>query len=205
MELIEQRFRKEVLGQDLNLDHVMVDIETLGDRSNSVILSIGAVEFDMEKAQLAEDGGWGEKFYEIINIQSCLDAGLKVTGGTISWWMSQSEKAKKEAFKGKTSIEDTLIKFAKFISRKKYYVWSNGLRFDISLLEDAYRTLNMIVPWDFHYEKDVRTLAGFFPEIKQKHIKMAYKIGVPHTPISDCLTQIGYCSEIWNKLNLDTK
>jgi len=183
--------------QDFN--HVMLDIETLGDKSNSVILSIGAIEFDIES------GDYGEQFYEIINIQSCLDAGLQVTGSTITWWMNKSDEAKRETFKGKDNLTDVLVKFAKFISKKNYYLWSNGVRFDISLLEDAYRTLNMIVPWDFHKERDVRTLAGFMPEIKTHYQRKAGFFGVAHTPITDCKIQIGYCSEIWNSLKYNFK
>ena len=40
------------------MNHVMVDIETLGTTNNSVVLSIGAVKFDHQ--------GLGEEFYAEI-------------------------------------------------------------------------------------------------------------------------------------------
>lgn len=37
---------------EMNKQHVMVDLETLGNNSSSVIISIGAVAFDLDKMRL---------------------------------------------------------------------------------------------------------------------------------------------------------
>lgn len=49
------------------MNHVMLDIETLGNQSNSVITSLGAVEFNLET------GETGREFWQNIDVQSCLD------------------------------------------------------------------------------------------------------------------------------------
>lgn len=53
------------------------------------------------------------------------------------------------------------------------------------------------IPWDFRKERDVRTLVSFPPEIKENFPS----VGVHHNGIDDCKFQIGYCVEIWRKLN----
>ena len=49
------------------MSNIMLDIETLGTRSTSVILSIGAVEFDKTSILRA--------FHKRIDIDSCLRQG----------------------------------------------------------------------------------------------------------------------------------
>jgi DNA polymerase III epsilon subunit-like protein len=67
------------------LGHLMLDLETLGNKSNSAILSIGAVEFDLET------GETGREFYQRIDLQSCIDKGLIINGSTFYWWITQNE------------------------------------------------------------------------------------------------------------------
>ena len=173
----------------------MLDIETMGNTSNSVIVSIGAVRFDMET------GETGGTFYRIVDIDSCLDAGLKVNGSTIKWWLTKSEEARKEIVKEGIHIAQALQEFNLFIRNSIYSeIWSNGVRFDIALMEDAYIALKLPVPWDFHAERDVRTLVSFAPKIQKKHADA--RKDILHHPIDDCKTQIAYCSEIYNLLNL---
>ncbi len=169
----------------------MLDIETLGNVSNSVIVSIGAVRFDIET------GKTGEEFYTRVDIDSCLKWGLKVNGSTIKWWLTKNEEARKEVAKGGDDIKDALIGFANFVN-KDDHVWGNGVRFDTALMEDAYSTLGFPVPWDFRKELDVRTLVYFNPKIKVEHINK--NKGVSHNAIDDCNIQIAYCSEIYNTL-----
>lgn len=45
--------------------HLMVDIETMGTSSSSAILSLGAVEFDIET------GETGKYFHITIDLQTC--------------------------------------------------------------------------------------------------------------------------------------
>lgn len=69
---------------EIDMCHVMIDMETLGEVSNSVPLSIGVVQFSL-------NGRCEAIYHRGISIQSCLDAGLRVTGGTVEWWMNQKD------------------------------------------------------------------------------------------------------------------
>jgi len=67
---------------------VMLDLETMGRKSNSAIVSIGAVEFNIET------GETGREFYAVIDLNSCLDFGLKVQADTIYFWLQQNQAAR---------------------------------------------------------------------------------------------------------------
>lgn len=176
-----------------NLGHLMVDIETLGTGSNSVICSIAAVEFDLVTGQT------GRIFQRYISIQSCLDAGLSVDGSTIEWWMQQSNEARLLLSTGLTTIEVAIRDFWCFfqnLGAEDLKVWGNGSRFDLGIIADGFRAVAMLTPWKHSNERDVRTLVSFAPEIKNN---MPFE-GTKHTPKDDCLYQIKYCSAIFKKL-----
>lgn len=180
------------------MNNVMIDLETFGTKSNSVIVSLGAVRFDIETGEM------GEEFYARIDIDSCLKAGLEVSGKTIKWWLTQNEAARQEVAKGGEMLQKVLYDFDSYLGNvgigNHNIVWSNGLRFDISLLEDAYNKTDLPVPWEFRYERDVRTLVSFAPEIKSKTVNTWN--GTLHHAIADCKLQIKYCSEIYSKLKI---
>lgn len=176
-----------------NLGHLMLDLETMGNRSGCAIVSIGAVEFDINT------GETGRVFYERVDLQSCLDKGLFVQASTVYWWLQQSEKARLEICGKGIDIHTAVTKFGSFTQDLgDFQIWGNGVRFDLGILEAAVFACGFTkVPWYFRNERDVRTLVAFAPEVKENYPI----IGVEHNPIDDCKQQIGYCSEIWQKLN----
>ena len=72
----------------MKTDSVMIDLETLGTVANSIILSIGAVKFDLNSNHIADDG-----FYASISIDSNLHAGRQLSESTLLWWLDQSKEA----------------------------------------------------------------------------------------------------------------
>ena len=178
-------------ANDSVFGHLMLDIETMGSESYSSIVSIGALEFDIET------GKTGKEFYVNVDLQSCMDLGLIVNASTIMWWLKQSEQARKDLTERTVlPIENALLEFAQFC-RKDYQIWGNSARFDCGILQNAYDKAGIPIPWDFRNERCVRTLVSFNPEIK-KNFK---PIGTAHNALSDCYFQVGYCSEIWSSLN----
>lgn len=171
----------------------MLDLETIGNKSHAALLSIGAVEFNINTGEI------GKTFYERINLQSCIDAGLIVNGSTFYWWLQQSEEARKEVCKPSDNLHGVLEKLKSFLGcLGDFQIWGNGARFDIGILEDAYVAdgyENM--PWNFRNERDVRTLVSFAPKIKEHYPFQ----GIAHNPINDCKHQIRYCTAIWQHLN----
>ena len=136
---------------------IMVDLETLGTKPGSVIVSIGAVAFDPMSNIVRTDAA----FYTTMQIQPQLDKGMTVDGSTLSWWMQQSDDARKrlattEAGLGPVAV---LTQFNEwYISLRGEAIWGHRLNFDIPLLESLYRAMSMKWPWKYSQGRDTRTL-----------------------------------------------
>lgn len=190
-----------------NLGHLMVDIETLGTDSNSVICSLAAVEFCLET------GVTGRSLQINIDIKSCLNAGLKIDAGTLKWWFAQGDEARIRLFKDVAPLKRALRMFFTFIAdlvcpgysldsigvrlfESRLQIWGNSNRFDLGILENAYKSVEMDAPWMHWNERDVRTLVSFAPHVKKS---MPFD-GVKHDALADCYHQIKYCSKIFKLL-----
>lgn len=171
----------------------MLDLETMGDKSYSSIVSIAAVEFDINT------GDVGNYFFVKVDLQSCIDLGLNVTASTIQWWMQQSSEARENLVKDTIPIKEALLKFSDFCDYDDE-IWGNSARFDLGILQNAYDKAKIPIPWNFRKERCLRTLVSFYPEIKKNWVFQ----GICHNALDDCYNQIGYCSTIWNKLNINT-
>lgn len=180
---------------------VMLDLETMGNKSNAAIVSIGAVEFNIDT------GETGREFYEKIDLQSCIDLGFKIDASTLYWWMKQNEKARIELSNGGDHISLVLHKFLDwFHVNSNYNIWGNGSRFDIGILEDAFFKCDYVkVPWNFRNERDLRTIVALMPDIKTKVLNENKDKIIEHHPIDDCKIQIDYLCKIWKMIILNNK
>ena len=172
--------------------HLMLDIETMGIDSFSSIMSIAAVEFNIET------GNIGRTFEVNIDLQDSINSGLIINSSTIEWWVTQNKETFKLLLKDKKFLHEALILFSEFCSKKEYYIWGNSARFDCGILNDAYNIKKLKTPWQYYNERDVRTLVSFAPNIKKECI---FK-GIKHKAIDDCKHQINYCSQIWRKISI---
>lgn len=162
------------------MNNVMIDIETLGTAANSVILSIGAVQFD-------DVGCLGEEFYSNINIDSCLERGLVVEGRTILWWMGQSDEARAALGTGELSLPAALRGLADAFDWRDTLVWCNGLSFDLPILDTAYRACKMAAPWAYYNGRDYRTLKN---EVDREVFKaLEVKPSAAHNALEDAKAQ----------------
>lgn len=180
-----------------NLKHIMVDLETLGTKSDSVIVSIGAVQFDMITGEL------GNSVEIEISLESAVENGLRMDTSTVLWWMKQGGDAREKMTIAAESGLDLISALKEFDSFVKSCgddceIWGNSARFDLGLLEDAYVKVRLPIPWKFRNERCVRTLVSLAPSIRDS-TKFE---GTPHYPVDDCKHQIRYCSAIWNSINL---
>jgi hypothetical protein len=134
------------------MNHVMIDLETLGSTPGCAILSLGAVRFHPDKNALSAE------MYTRVNLQSCLAHGLKVEGDTFYWWLDQSEQARKELKNGHLyNIQDVLIQLKNFLTPEDH-IWAHGTSFDLAVLAAAYGAVGFSKPWNFRQERDTRTL-----------------------------------------------
>lgn len=164
-----------------NMRNIMLDIETLGTKSTSVIVSIGAVEFDTDNFTL------GEGFHRRIDIDSCLKHGLTVDGGTIAWWMDQPDTARKLFQIQGDPLERALEHLIKAYDWEDKLVWCNGMNFDLPILDNAFQAVGLKTPWAYYNGRDYRTVKSLFP----KELVNAVRVEptVEHDALSDARAQ----------------
>lgn len=140
---------------------IMIDIETLGTSHNSVILSIGAVEFNNRKL--------GQELYLEIDAEDCVAHGLQIDVTTVFWWFKQSEAARQSILeRGCLPLKTCLVTLIKAFNWKDQEVWCNGTSFDFPILENAFKACGLEAPWDFWMMRDFRTLKNIMPRTVQK-------------------------------------
>ena len=158
------------------MENVMVDLETLGTGNNAVIISIGAVEFDVSTGEL------GREFYGNIDPQSCVNAGLEIDASTVMWWMQQSDAAR-AAFKSHTNSLITSLQSFSLWYPEGAALWGNGATFDNVLLSNAYRKTNLTQPWKYTHDRCYRTLKSLRRDVKQA------SFGTAHNALDDAKYQ----------------
>lgn len=172
---------------------IMINIETLGTRSNAAVLSIGAVEFDLETGKL------GRTLYTDLELQPQLDAGRKLDADTFYRWMKQSKEAQ-EAFLSSVTLHPlgALAELSHFIhSANQPNVWGNGSSFDISILESLYQSFNIPVPWCYNEIHDFRTFRRFVGSPGSRIVND----GVAHNALDYAISQAKYVINEYRKSN----
>lgn len=155
--------------------NIMIDLETMGTDSDAAIVSIGAVEFSHL--------GLGRTFYSPINLQSNLEDGRSVTGSTIEFWLKQDEAARLALCDIKSSLRTILYQLSDWMPADPI-VWGNGATFDNVILANAYKALEISVPWKFYNDRCYRTLKALCPEIETEPF-----IGTKHNALADAVHQ----------------
>lgn len=155
--------------------HIMLDLETLGQTAGSAVAAIGAVEF-------GDEGLTGRTFYERIDWQTAINAGLTIDGNTMKWWMEQSDEARGELVKPGKPLREVLRLFANWIGPNRY-LWGNGADFDNAMLATAYAKTGIKQPWNFWNNRCYRTVKNLHPAIKLE------REGTYHHALDDAKSQ----------------
>lgn len=136
--------------------HAMIDIETLDTRPQCTVLSLGAVKFDP-----FTDAEPHSELYFKISIEDQDRLGRTVSDDTIAWWAKQDAKVKEEAFDqtGAITVAEALDRVTKWIWGADK-IWGHGYGFDLTIIEDMYRSLGKPIPYNFWQVLDSRTLFG---------------------------------------------
>ena len=197
---------------------VMIDIEGLGQDSNPVVLSIGAVRFDpmavgkvwpkglsVLRAPDADfhDADW---FHVNITIDSAIKAGLSVSGDTIAWWLgakkdSPGEEARKALFNPvPVNIRDAAAELRRFVSGCDR-IWAMPITYDIACLRAMYGAIAQRVPWKASMVMDLGTYSNNVPRAETN---VAF-YGVEHHPVWDAcrqasrVIQVSHWKESWRR------
>jgi len=166
---------------------VMVDLETMSTRGDAAFVSIGAVAFDPDGSSVPKDGK--KVFHRNVDLQSCIDLGLRVSGDTVMWWLSRPDVARQSLMDPPpVPVTDVLTAFTEWYSSVTRYgscVWSHGATFDVPLISECYERLGLKAPWKFWDVNDTRTV---FRRVGMK-LPRADDRADGHTALFDAITQ----------------
>jgi len=170
------------------MNHVMIDLETLGTKPNSVFIALGACQFEPSTGEL------GHSIYQRIDWNSAMQSELVVDADTIKWWMRQSDAARLELIEEGDQLNCALDVFKDWLTNN-CKVWGNGATFDISILEHAYKHN---APWKYWNVRDVRTVVDLAHGIVEKD-DINFD-GTAHNALDDATHQAKYVSAMWQAL-----
>lgn len=171
------------------MNNLMIDLETMGNRANAAIVAIGAVFFDKN--------GIGKTSYDIVDLQSSVDAGGEIDPSTVIWWLQQSDSARAIFSLPGLPEEDCLIKLRRFILEnvskyKDLRIWGNGAAFDNVILKSAFLRHKICPPWEYHNDRCFRTFKALYPRIKFENS------GTKHNALDDAIAQAQFVVKALN-------
>ena len=155
---------------------LMIDIEGLGTGPDTTILTIAAQSFDP-----LGTGHFDQHYYCRVDLES--QEGRSIQQSTIDWWATQPAVSREEAF-GETDripLRQALEELGKIAWHAKR-IWANGPTYDMNILEHAYKSLGMNIPWQFYNVRDARTVYSLWPGLP--------KPPTSHHALEDCRRQI---------------
>lgn len=172
---------------------IMTDIETLGTNSDSTIVQISAIAFDIETGEYHAD------FNQIADISKNVNP-IKVTGATIQWWTNTNVDLFKELLNGGTeSSEQILFDFSRWLEilagNADLYLWGNGILFDNKMIQHQFELLGLKYPIFYKNDRDVRTIVDLASKklgVSEKELKKQFEDEnlVHHNAFDDVKYQI---------------
>lgn len=167
---------------------VMIDIEGLGTGPDATILTIAAVEFD----PLTRDK-LGRQYYVRVDMESQADR--RIEQGTLEWWATQPTVIREDAFheEGRLPLRESLEGLTRIIWHARR-IWAQGPTYDMTILEHAYKSLNMALPWKYFSVRDSRTLFGLAPQLE--------RYPASHNALEDCCCQIALLWDVLEYLKI---
>ena len=158
----------------------MIDLETLATTADAVIMSIGAVKFNLDSPAIDPNG-----FYASVSVSSNLAQGRRISEDTLAWWLRQEPAAQAVFNEAKQPLDHALFALTEWMSDRDYSVWSNGADFDLPMLAHAFTQFDMAVPWKFWNSRCFRTYKNL---PGAKGVKLP-PVGVAHNALADAYSQ----------------
>lgn len=172
----------------MSTTHIMLDIETLGTRVGSVIMSAALVRFSDEAHTSIN-----------LSIPEQQALGLEVDPATHAWWGAQDPAAWQLATANPLPLVAALPHIVSWLAwacaSPDYLIWCHGATFDAPLLEEVYRRAGMPCPWKFWQVRDTRTLY----DLAGVDVK-AFAVPPPHVALNDAIGQTRAANEALRRL-----
>jgi exodeoxyribonuclease VIII len=178
--------------------HLMIDLETLGTEPFAPIVSIGACTFYLGEPPAGTEP-IADCFYQVIDVESSLELGMRPSGSTLKWWMQQSDAARAVFDEPQAvSMPVALDAFTDYVNSRPLQVWGNSARFDCGLLAAAYKACNKELPWQYWNERCYRTVKNL-PGANSIAVQ---RVGTHHNALDDAITQALHLRSVHQALGL---
>jgi len=171
------------------MSHLMLDIECLGIDPDAVILTIAACAFDPFSNTIYDQ----HAMYRRVDIEC--QHNRSIDDSTVDWWSKQNEAAQNEALNEHDRIPliDALEELKPLLWHADY-IWANGIAYDMTIIEHAYKSYGMPTPWQYYKVLDARTVYKLDPDRE--------KLGNSHHAFEDVILQIGLLQRTLKRLNI---
>ena len=151
--------------------NITIDLETVSLKSDAAICSIAAQMFD-PMALLNNPyslpfppvkNSPSPQFEAVVNVASCITAGLDVDKATCRWWSERSDEAKASILATPVLLASALEELSNWLDLLRSHfdgelkIWCQGTDFDIPILANAYRACGLPLPWRHTDVRDART------------------------------------------------
>src|SRR5436190_10777443 len=169
------------------MQHMMIDIETLGSGPTAPVMAVAAAMFDPVGI-----GHIQSPMYANVELdQQIKKAWSKPDAETIQWWLHQSDAARTRLY-DPTPIEPQSAIMALCNYHNTYNpeaVWANGATFDFPILDNMARESGKRLPWHYRAVRDMRTLMNLWVDTGQQAITVQ-RTTLKHDAQEDVLHQI---------------
>ena len=187
------------------MKNAVIDLETLGIRTNSVILSVGITIFDDTQVDTFQ-----HLLDNSINIFLEQDpqthAGRTVLKSTLVWWEDKGmSRAAWREVPNQIHPKDLNAHIDKFLepynlNRRKLKWYCRGPHFDISKIEDLCADFECNTPWHYRSPRDVRTFYdehGYDDDVRfQRPENM-----IPHNAAHDAAAEAYWMQRLSNSID----
>jgi hypothetical protein len=175
------------------------DVETLGKKSDAVILSMACIHFDPSKKPTPEELRKTAFFVKLDANDQIKRLRRSITKSSVDWWAKQCENVRKKSFLPSdfdVKIEDghemMRIWSKSFPESKSSWVWARG-NLDQLVLDDLEEQLSLDPVFAYNRWRDVRTAVDFLTNSSNGYCSIDYPGFNPdihitkHDPVDDCI------------------
>lgn len=199
----------------MSITHLMIDLESLGKREDTVVLSLACVPFTFEERVGYKElmsRGFMVKFNALEQIKTWRRSTDK---DTIAWWKNQSKEAQEAAYYPSdmdATMIDGLDALSQYIKNETAYKWNSGYLwarganyFDYPKIEHMYEQADVKIPFNTWKIRDVRTYIDILTGVDNGK----YELNLPgshvaHNCLDDCVRDVLCMKEIYFKLQQDS-
>lgn len=164
------------------MQDLMIDIETMGSKSDAVMIQLAGVFFDRDT------GETGDEFCLSVCENSCKELGFTTDPATVEWWSKQDQQILENIRNSAQPVDYVIQSFYDFYRNTKgdIKIWSHAT-FDFVIVQNYLAKFGKRM--SHKNARDIRTLV----DLACIDLKIYNWNMKTHDALDDCKFQIHYC------------